>query len=1237
MGILIYINLIYCQNLRYTNIYKEVINLNFRYLIQNFSAKKIIDYYSAHHFDDSKPIELNVRQTQEVYIRKSIHEENALFFQLLYYKYELTSDTNGFEQIRTDYKQGDIDYIEDYQTVFDDMLIYINFDKVFNIENVIRKEHYTAIAKSIFKNGIILNLKNDVRLKFKPFIKSGSMGRNFTISFIRDDLKDPMLERMTLGIIHKDFTYSISKLLAYEGLYMSTGIRIDSINLNKDSVVIVKDTEWQDVTEKYTSFISKSLVRDKIMEMLITDDIDKSFSNLEFLTDCSKYFCNKNTCKSSEKHVSQLREIEDTYRDLRELYIMQAEMLAISGMSVYEQFDEDVKEIIEELIQKFYKVLHMDHINDMSEYVLVENVRIPSKTNMFDGEGFIDKSLLNAINKVHLNRKKEPYHNSVQVRMPFTKGVLHSLDINKWFKQVKVSYIVDAFGIRRETSKIKAMISVSMFKCFNWLNRYVEEKLESQEKTDPMVYYFEKFKEFNHGFYITNTDSVKSATRNTILNYQLLHTPALTRTDFFSLLLKGNDEYIKLCTDTETQLNYFNKDFNAALSKESIKYQFNTQEHTILKDILKVNKYFIHDKVFQNRIAKYSNTLLKNMKLGRILIEGTTKYLSGDLLYMLLNITGDVGYQYRGLGSLFYAPGENYNISKSYSILRNPHITSKELIQAKPLDISLNSVMEEYFGHLHGVVMINAFTNQMLAMQTADTDGDIVRIIENEVYNDAVKKAIDMNNKRILFFPDLVAKQEKISHNSFFNANKLSFSARIGTMSNHAFSHSVKAYNENDPNEDKKRFQMLKAEKMSFLIASEIDSAKTGKAPNYMNKKFRDNFLEFKYSVENTWAKEKEIKPYTIAPNMFYLPQNAKKTHKEMKVLKRKNDDPFLKKHRFNFEETHDWEKHLHSSLRNELELHIIAYTDWMSHISFITTSEDFRDSKILLTVKYIVQLQYEDSRKEAMINEIISKFINIDISLITSALNKTISEQWQLSLASERSSFCNNILPGILSYDEIKLLSNFDMSGHKMLYLLLIEAKQQIDNKFYRSLNSHDSVTRYMAIINNILDHNNLDGKEITKSIFDDIISGKDRLSDITNAYFTSSEFDKSIDYEVTTSTFKKLNNVINKYRKNIESIKRTDLDIISGHYSVLVGFVFDYKGKTLPASVYRKSIYDYYCKEIENLFKKYGVDINEQIKYIYSLRKHDNSLRFMYFVGREYLLESVMDYRGEGEQNAK
>ena len=47
-----------------------------------------------------------------------------------------------------------------------------------------------------------------------------------------------------------------------------------------------------------------------------------------------------------------------------------------------------MQQIIEKLIADIYDVFHMDRITDSSEFILVEKVRIPSKTNMFDGEGF---------------------------------------------------------------------------------------------------------------------------------------------------------------------------------------------------------------------------------------------------------------------------------------------------------------------------------------------------------------------------------------------------------------------------------------------------------------------------------------------------------------------------------------------------------------------------------------------------------------------------------------------------------------------------------------------------------------------------------------------------------------------------------------------------------------------------------------------------------------------------------
>lgn len=172
------------------------------------------------------------------------------------------------------------------------------------------------------------------------------------------------------------------------------------------------------------------------------------------------------------------------------------------------------------------------------------------------------------------------------------------------------------------------------------------------------------------------------------------------------------------------------------------------------------------------------------------------KYLSGDLLHFLYKLTTNL--DTRDVDSKFYIPGlsSHLNEQKNYSILRNPQITSNKLLSLKPASKNSSKVRDLYFGHLRNVVMISS-TN-MYTMQTADTDGDTVKVIFNDIYNKAVEQTVKDNKGVTLFYPELEGEKQKISAKSVFQSTKNSFGSRVGIISNEAFAYSVLAYNAND-------------------------------------------------------------------------------------------------------------------------------------------------------------------------------------------------------------------------------------------------------------------------------------------------------------------------------------------------------------------------------------------------------------------------------------------------------
>ena len=81
--------------------------------------------------------------------------------------------------------------------------------------------------------------------RYLDFERSNSMSRKAQLSFVREDIYEPLRRRIMLDM--KIGSCQLSKLYAYHGLMLSGGTRLDGIEIDKPHRVIVIDNEESSV------------------------------------------------------------------------------------------------------------------------------------------------------------------------------------------------------------------------------------------------------------------------------------------------------------------------------------------------------------------------------------------------------------------------------------------------------------------------------------------------------------------------------------------------------------------------------------------------------------------------------------------------------------------------------------------------------------------------------------------------------------------------------------------------------------------------------------------------------------------------------------------------------------------------------------------------------------------------------------------------------------------------------
>lgn len=214
--------------------------------------------------------------------------------------------------------------------------------------------------------------------------------------------------------------------------------------------------------------------------------------------------------------------------------------------------------------------------------------------------------------------------------------------------------------------------------------------------------YWNAFKKYNHALYITNVSKEKPEAF-TELNYQFLNTISMTADEFRPKDLPDGwtdspkaDErqwltketeiaYYNFCANEKYRLNYFLKHLRRNISKHN--------RNNILARILNKNPLYINEPIYAKELENQAERILKKYALGKLIVAGDNRFLSGDLLELLTRLISPTSKKNKRQQTFFsiamsnkftensyYAPKTAYQHGDECTLLRNPHIARNEEI-----------------------------------------------------------------------------------------------------------------------------------------------------------------------------------------------------------------------------------------------------------------------------------------------------------------------------------------------------------------------------------------------------------------------------------------------------------------------------------------------------------------------------------------------------------------------------
>ena len=1115
-------------------------------------------------------------------------------------------------------------------------MVFIDFDGVFTSlkeeekkseKNAKRSQEKENKLQNLFEYGVRIAFRDREKpVWFLPFDKSASMSRTSRISFVDASIKKELDRRLLLDLDFGSIQTSPSKLYAYRGLYLSAASRIErneTLVFDTDKVIVIPDPTHN--------------VRDaKGSNILLFGDTDPD----------------------ETKKREGSNELNGMLWKLGEYAEKEVKITPFDG-------------------EGFISLAYAREIN--RQLPLHYGFAVRKKTESCPRSALIvNEKLGGHCNSVYLKAAS-----SYQIRMPFTKGVLHAVDfksfLNEYIGETGELWITDVFGISRDLRKAEIILTKSMFKCKDWLQDIL--KL-SGHNGDPMEYYFAKMREYDHALYVGNTDVVLESSGEIKMNYQFLNTLDMQPEDF-ERIVDAHLEKLDTVREDLVKQERVKYDTNALASATYDSNTLYSAEEDMTGDsrveqshgaawltALSKNYAFSSDPKVSGMISGTKNSLLTSCAVGRLIVEGECRFLSCDLLELLVQIIKkihkkpntdkellketDLRGELSGIISgenktlTLYAdrffiaePIINLKPNIYYGLLRNPHLSRNEQCALRPYLPVKNSPYRRYLSHLSGVVMVSMKSLVPMALSGADFDGDLVKIVADQTIVNAIlrgsyREGTSERKLPVIMIPSVGQKKETDKGTIPYDTVKNTFDNQIGLISNMAIqlgkNEALGKYFVGVESEE--RDYNISTPACTVVTGLEIDAAKTGVHPTEnirvirqaIGKDYGDYFLRTKdiitsmphfLEVEN----RKGVFVFSYPRAKSKKSEQSKDGNEEQTSVRFTRVKPYLK---------------VESSVLSNLDRLPLAFAERKLKEQNQCKAQKGKDNTQSTDLKFFT---FQDENWKIGLNaelkdelkELVAAYCDI-----LSIASQIYNAQKKFSEAKFKGCVVHLLK---LQYDSLDVL--LPESGCTIQYAL-DAAYACLDEHFHRNLdNPEDAVERMRKALNNLCTEEwQLTRKEDRVETAKRILGMEEtQTGEMQKGFF---ELISNFNHYGFKLLYYLLKDTISM------NLKDASPEIVRKHDKKL-----DKKIESLAKRKYSSSLYAAYtlgasrmeskkiwqsrlisqCRAYMNdLFQKHGIDLQESPKYIFALRGIDKNAWFFWdILSPELILEYVI-YNPDG-----
>jgi hypothetical protein len=680
----------------------------------------------------------------------------------------------------------------------------------------------------------------------------------------------------------------------------------------------------------------------------------------------------------------------------------------------------------------------------------------------FDGEGLISRELADRMDTDFCGQH---IHSSFQIRMPYIKGVVHEVDFKSMLSELGVPYIIDLWGNKHKVRDVDLILTKSMFKGYGWMT---ENGLTFDE-------YLARCRAYRHALYISGVNQTDKQ-EFTELNYQFLNTVSMKAEEFRPLDFPDgwttspetdNRHWITKATETQYYDYVANNRYRVQYFLSALDSFESSDKQKQLARILQKNHLFVNESIYTSELESKAKKVLEKYALGRLVIAGDNRYLSGDLMRFiqsLVKTVSEVDDQYMGVVvrigrecsplAVAYAPGAAYPEGDKYTLLRNPHIARNEEAVVTPME-QVGYLRNKYLSHLHYVVMVDSRTLIPERLGGADFDGDMVKTIADPLLNECVTRNYKeddfdpfsyQSNIPLLKIPSAEPIiRDANDWQARFEAVRSTFSSRIGQICNAAFDRSIIAYDENSTAAERNRCRE-ETETLAILVGLEIDSAKSGIKPDlteYLSQKTvgRSIFLKYKDLVNegdgHEWY-EKTLKQKldayhdsvdwdAVSSNVERLPHLARRLDQNTPKIKPK---PAKDHELFTFAGKDGWKETIPAMDMDYMRGLIADYEEILKRARLLTI-----ERKTMTHRNDIERILYARGQENTFTtDELYNLFVHYDADALAKFREDLTASAWHLMTEEERELFLISHLPLETPRAYFDLFADFRHGGYRVL-----------------------------------------------------------------------------------------------------------------------------------------------------------------------------------------------------------